>query len=324
MLQGRVVPYRLAGGDIVSPNTPFGSGPAWSNFRGLTRLEDLNSVDIVITSNTDLWTRVPVLEANDIDSIVGDVQKLDLRSAASVGKDDKSDGTGQGWGWFPGYAIDLERGIRLNLMFAEDSRQAGENGNDMIWNPTATIINNLGQVTFGGKHFLYVMGPEYLGDPAPYQGPNAQDNPYYGALLNPTPVNKRGIFQNCTWTMIPTVANGRSFLETDVTIKLRVSKEYEDLEIDNSNGPHPMYEFETSDMATIVSDQNTAENALSIVRVVPNPYYAYSAYENTSFERRVKITNLPQRCVISIYSAKARSSNASKRITLGPFRSGTS
>ncbi|MCE2495494.1 MAG: T9SS type A sorting domain-containing protein [Flavobacteriales bacterium] len=188
-------------------------------------------------------------------------------------------------------------------MFAEDSRQAGENGNDMIWNPTATIINNLGQVTFGGKHFLYVMGPEYLGDPAPYQGPNAQDNPYYGALLNPTPVNKRGIFQNCTWTMIPTVANGRSFLETDVTIKLRVSKEYEDLEIDNSNGPHPMYEFETSDMATIVSDQNTAENALSIVRVVPNPYYAYSAYENTSFERRVKITNLPQRCVISIYSA---------------------
>jgi len=35
---------------------------------------------------------------------------------------------------------------------------------------------------------------------------------------------------------------------------------------------------------------------------VPNPYYAYSAYELDQLERRVKITNLPDRAVVTIYS----------------------
>ena len=43
-------------------------------------------------------------------------------------------------GWFPGYAIDLETGERLNVIFSEDSWLAGENGRDMIWNPTSNIV----------------------------------------------------------------------------------------------------------------------------------------------------------------------------------------
>ena len=40
----------------------------------------------------------------------------------------EEDGTGTGMGWFPGYAIDIETGERLNIIFSEDSWLAGENG----------------------------------------------------------------------------------------------------------------------------------------------------------------------------------------------------
>jgi len=38
------------------------------------------------------------------------------------------------------------------------------------------------------------------------------------------------------------------------------------------------------------------------VRVVPNPYYAYSQYETSKLDNRVKITGLPEVCTIRIYS----------------------
>ena len=39
-----------------------------------------------------------------------------------------------------------------------------------------------------------------------------------------------------------------------------------------------------------------------IIRVVPNPYYAFSAYEETQIDNRVRITNLPESCTISIFA----------------------
>lgn len=39
-----------------------------------------------------------------------------------------------------------------------------------------------------------------------------------------------------------------------------------------------------------------------MIRVVPNPYYAYSSYENSAIDNRVKITNLPAQCTISIFT----------------------
>lgn len=62
-------------------------------------------------------------------------------------------------GWFPGYAIDIETGDRLNIAFGEDSYLASENGSDMIWNPTTTVYEGLSSntVRFGGKHYVYVF-----------------------------------------------------------------------------------------------------------------------------------------------------------------------
>jgi hypothetical protein len=46
--------------------------------------------------------------------------------------------------------------------------------------------------------------------------------------------------------------------------------------------------------------------ALKKINVVPNPYYAYSAYESTQFSNIVKFTNLPAKCIITIYSLDGR------------------
>ncbi len=47
---------------------------------------------------------------------------------------------------------------------------------------------------------------------------------------------------------------------------------------------------------------STAESSLDLINVVPNPYYAYSGYETTRLDNRIKFINLPQACTISIYS----------------------
>jgi hypothetical protein len=51
-----------------------------------------------------------------------------------------------------------------------------------------------------------------------------------------------------------------------------------------------------------VSQPEVAKNALSLINVVPNPYYAYSNYESNQLDNRIKIVNLPPKCVISIYT----------------------
>jgi hypothetical protein len=38
------------------------------------------------------------------------------------------------------------------------------------------------------------------------------------------------------------------------------------------------------------------------MNVVPNPYYAYSSYEQNGLDNVVKITNLPSKCTISIFT----------------------
>ncbi len=49
-------------------------------------------------------------------------------------------------------------------------------------------------------------------------------------------------------------------------------------------------------------DLEVEDNPLDLVNIAPNPYYAYSPYETSQFTQRVKITNLPGECVVTIYS----------------------
>ena len=63
-----------------------------------------------------------------------------------------------------------------------------------------------------------------------------------------------------------------------------------------------MYTFNTSDIATLYNQASVAKSALDLIRVVPNPYYGTSSYELNRVDNRVRITNLPSKCTIRIYS----------------------
>jgi hypothetical protein len=68
------------------------------------------------------------------------------------------------------------------------------------------------------------------------------------------------------------------------------------------NNFNPLYEFNTNGLAPLQNNTATAKDALRMINIVPNPYYAYSAYENSQLDNRVKLVNLPSRCKVSIFT----------------------
>ncbi|CAN5407335.1 hypothetical protein BH11BAC2_BH11BAC2_22080 [soil metagenome] len=283
----------------------------------------LASVDVVITNDKSKWTRCIVFETGE-DGFVneGAAKKFDKRKHESVDKDGKgvsdpsanaADATltsSTGMGWFPGYAINIETGERLNMAFGENSSATSENGADMIWNPTSSTDNVNGNVNFGGGHYIYVFNRGITG--------TATDQPNYDRgfkmdslmtfVASPTTA-KRSVFKDCIWTSLALLKPGASLLASDVKIRLRVNRDYRQfLSIGDVavNGSNPLYEFEIpASLEPSKNVQATANSALDLIRVVPNPYYAYSSYEKTRIDQldnRVRIVNLPSKCKISIYT----------------------
>jgi hypothetical protein len=239
-----------------------------------------------------------------------------------VDKDGNPDGSGtEGMGWFPGYAINVETGERLNIMFAEDSWLKAHNGNDMLFNPTTTYNTYLGDVIWGGKHFVYIMGASnsthgsynHDKDCPPYdecQWIYDRFQEYHNITNNALKRKKKTeILYNAMWTSIPMAVPGEDWLSNEVKFRIRVSRPYHryysrvNVGAENpQNDNFPMYSFNTTEFATVKNNIEVAESALDLINVVPNPYYGFSFYEETQIDTRVKITNLPDRCVVSIYS----------------------
>ena len=302
ILGGTWAPYKFT--------SYFHDGPAVSSLvSSKVDMNELQSVDIIFTSDQSKWTRSVVLEAQDFDTFAeGGATKMSPRAAQSVDKDGNPDGTGTGMGWFPGYAVNLETGERLNIMFAEDSWLWSENGNDMKWNPTSNLETEVapsydyssghvfegGTYLLGGKHFIYVMNSTY-DECATYR--NLFNSP---ALIQA----QIQIFRETMWVGFPLLKEGEELLSNKATVKLRVKKPF--IEYATSNNPinndMPAYEFTTRNISPVTGVQAAADSALAMINVVPNPYYAYSAYEQNQLDNRIKITNLPQTCEIKIYT----------------------
>ena len=81
------------------------------------------------------------LVSGELIGVVGEIVKLPGQDLLSVDKDGKQIPGSYGLSWFPGYAINVETGERLNIVFGEDSSLPTENGADMIWNPTNSFFD---------------------------------------------------------------------------------------------------------------------------------------------------------------------------------------
>ena len=68
------------------------------------------------------------------------------------------------------------------------------------------------------------------------------------------------------------------------------------------NDLRPLYRFSIDGLNPTLNDPEKTEEDLNLVTVVPNPYYAYSDYEPNALTNRVKIANLPEKCVVTIYT----------------------
>ena len=282
-------------------------GAAGTGYRLIADMKKyLHSVDIVITSDKSKWTRCPVLEAQTDNTLSeGNADHLSLRAAPSVDKNGNPDGTGNGMGWFPGYAIDLETGKRLNMAFAENSWLAGENGRDMKWNPTSTLYDGVfnSETRWGGEHYIYVFGETQMSGVLTSMPAYDQGQTLANLIQSGTISDLRSAWRSCMWVGIPLVEEGEDFMSTDVRIRLRVSRRYESFATGHvGNNDNPMYGFDLTDLATLTNDEMAIDSALAMINVVPNPYYSTSEYEVGQLDTRVKITNLPEECTIQIYN----------------------
>ncbi|MEC8739063.1 MAG: hypothetical protein VXX63_04235 [Bacteroidota bacterium] len=336
---GRIAPYALASRNTrmqqpESPNSRIhgvayeGLAPASQN--NGTQLANIASVDLVITPDRNLWTRVPVIEMGEEASFNdGGKQKFDLRDHVSIdqfGNENSEDGIGLSW--FPGYALNVETGERLNIIISEDSRQKQNNGDDLKWNPTSSE-DRMGNSypTFGGRHYIYILG-SYEGLPAQAypkqptcQGPNCSSSAKIlrnilsnaGQASSPSTrdIEFRKVFFQCMW-VIPSFLSPGYQMEgpygmtppSKMKLRIRASKKYkfDPNDADSENDDNPKFTFNTNDIFTDFSPK-TGEASVEKIQIVPNPYYAQSGiYESSPVANKVKFTNLPPKCTISIYT----------------------
>jgi hypothetical protein len=314
LLGGGIAPYRLVGYQgAYMPLCYPATFSTFSNTRLRNSISRAPSVDIVMTSDKSKWTRCAVVElGRDSTLNVGSAKPGALRKTLSVDQNGNPDGTGTfGMGWFPGYAIDVETGMRLHMAFGENSFLGAENGADLIWNPTSRMTNNLGDPLFGGLQPIYVFGYKINGETddtknCPYY--DGENDWVYDKFVEAQTTGSKyaDIYMNLTWIANPMLTVGQELLSTDVTIKVRINKEYNDFVATGENDGRPMYSWTMDGISTETRNAEKLKEALDLINVVPNPYYAFSEYERTRLDTRVKITNLPDVCTVKIYNISGK------------------
>jgi hypothetical protein len=266
-----------------------------------------------------------------------------LGSGPSDNPNDPNYISDHGMGWFPGYVINVETGERLNLMFSENSYLGAFNGRDMLFNPTAkdpdqrfqfldeNIFNGVGLnrlPVFGGMHFVYIMkhnkvvfdklGYYYeFNSPAYDAGKYAHyilDSVFTDKLYSQIPNFISNFYAQVMYVGMPMATKGAPWLDNEVKIRIRIAtpyrRGYAQLPLDtvkpgmDENNFYPMYKFTTEGLSTEFNNPEKAKSDVKQIRAVPNPYYAYSPYEQNPLDNRIRITNLPETCTITIYDVQ--------------------
>ncbi len=355
LIDGTWAPYRMAALNPTPSATNIcnPAGPALNSPIAISqnKIENISNVDIVFTNDKSKWTRVPVFEVGPNKQLNQNQREaFTLRTAESVDKNGRPASNGgdadasvistAGMSWFPGYAINIETGERLNMAFGENTGLASENGRDMLWNPSANEQSLLGNVLWGGMHYLYVFGhngnrtfanvdPSLNGKPSDIPAYDMGKSIVDIMQSSVSTTYRREIWVDAMWVTIPMLSGdfanhnwnySGSPLPCDARVRLRIAKPYkrnyngmstllgntvlpaDSAGVTAQNANNPMYAFNTRNLKITTNSNNAAVNALDLINVVPNPYYAYSGYEKNQLDNRIKFTNLPDKCKIRIYT----------------------
>jgi hypothetical protein len=206
------------------------------------------------------------------------------------------------------------------MAFGENSFLGAENGADMLWNPTSRLTDELGNPLMGGMHPIYVFSCNQKsinnlssGYDFPAYIPSIGESANNEVLLKMKQIvdfnsatAKRELYGSLSWIAYPMLAEGQDLLSTTAKIKLRINKEYKNFVATNQNGGKPMYSWNMTSLGTQYNSETALSDVLKMINVVPNPYNAFSEYENSKLDTRIKITNLPELCTISIYSSSGK------------------
>ncbi len=301
----------------------YANGPK-SVFRNMSLLKN---VDIVFTSDTSKWTRVVVLQCDTIGASSSNRPKWTMAKSRrpSVNKRYQRDGSvspfgnlvaSRGMSWFPGYAVDLDRGQRLNMMFSESILEDTSGGfgnpyngagNDLKWEPRANLGLNLGT-----RNYIYVLNTAY---DACRETERSIDS-LFTNFSSQSPQNFNPRVWN--WYMnnvmyVGLMGRNIDFINAEefsmnlnqIEVNLRVQRAFEPFAhggLANAGKCDPVYEFEIPADASQRNVTSVGSSALDMIRVVPNPYLSVSEYESSQIDNRVKIVNIPSQCVVSIFN----------------------
>lgn len=320
---------------LISPmlmNSLFGY-----SLRFQLKPENINNVDIVLTSDKSKWSRCVVIQTSNVfynnqgfpnsDS----TKMFDYRRHPSINKegryatvdgtkngtplttesenpDDPSYVSPQGMGWFPGYAIDVETGQRLNVFFGENASYTEEYksyyknetviGDDMIWNPSDQLFLEPGLPApmshfMGGQHFIYATRQAY------------DECRFIHTRLDPirNEAYKEPAFGFFTWCGFPVLKDGKNLLSlekglipSETIIQLRANQFYASTGSGVNNGmPQYLIHIDT----TLLKDSIVREPTLTGIRIYPNPFFP--THNPTLF-----FSNIPENCVIRIIDLQGR------------------
>ncbi len=323
VVNGTFAPYNLVSNNN---NDECGFGLMYGSGNNRTRLQDIYSIDLVFTADKSLWTRCAVIEMTDhVGSLTNAERgsyKYTLRKHAGWDKEVDANGNpvyssnvaDSGMSWFPGYAINIETGERLNISFGEESFNVFDRGNDLIWNPTSRERDPLnGKVNaWGGKHIIYVHRTKYDGGAA------------FASVIKNN-INSGGdatftaAYKSMMWVGVPMLKSNKKLgslkdglIPTTTRVSIRVTRPYTWYQPDPSqtlkNNGWPLYTFSTNDIVPRKlgdagnSYTDNKDEIFKRIHVVPNPYYAYSEYEANRLENKVRIINLPDEAIIKIFT----------------------
>jgi len=199
-------------------------------------------------------------------------------------------------------------------------------GQDQMFDP-AIYRNSDYDPVFGGKHYVYIWRADSIPMIASSPWHQVKNYGYDGGQLLFNTMNfiqnmsnqqaaknlNQNLFKLVMWVGMPMGIEGTEWLPEGnaCRIRIRLAKPYApgygyEMQTENDalniNGMNPMYQFTIDGWNPIMNDPEKTESDLNLVTVVPNPYYAYDSYEGNALTNKVKITNLPEKCVISIYT----------------------